>query len=70
MNRLSLRNDRLKFETAGILPIVVEEYIEHAPNLIKEHRKMSTCNRLDLQTIFNKRVAGAMVVGEKEPAGS
>jgi hypothetical protein len=25
---------------------------------------MSTCNRLDLQTLFNKHVAGAMVVGE------
>ena len=29
MNRLSLRNNRLKFETAGKLPIIVEEYVEY-----------------------------------------
>jgi hypothetical protein len=31
MNQLSLRNNGLKFETAGILPVVVEEFIEYAP---------------------------------------
>ena len=31
MNRLSLRNDRSKFETAGMLLIVVEEFTEYAP---------------------------------------
>ena len=28
MNQLSLRNNRLKFKTAGKLPIVLEEFIE------------------------------------------
>jgi hypothetical protein len=28
MNRLSLRNNRLKFKTAGELPIILEEFIE------------------------------------------
>jgi hypothetical protein len=31
MNRLSLRNNRLKLETAGELPIVLEEPIEYDP---------------------------------------
>ena len=31
MNRLSLRNDRLKFKTTGKLPIMFEEFIEHTP---------------------------------------
>ena len=32
MNRLSLRNDRLKFKTAGESPIMLEESIEdHTP---------------------------------------
>ena len=29
MNRLSLRNNRLNFKTAGKLPIVLEEFIEY-----------------------------------------
>ena len=52
MNRLSLRNNRLKLETAGKLPIILEEFYRIYPNLIKEIRRMSTtCNRLDLQTL-------------------
>jgi hypothetical protein len=32
MNRLSLRNNRLKFiKTAGKLPIIFEEFIEYTP---------------------------------------
>ena len=31
MNRLSLRNNRLKFKTAGKLPIILEEFIEYTP---------------------------------------
>jgi hypothetical protein len=31
MNRLSLRNDRLKFKTAGKLRIILEEFIEYTP---------------------------------------
>jgi hypothetical protein len=51
MNRLSLRNNRLKFKIAGKLAIILEEFIEYTPNLIKENRRMSTCNRLDVQTL-------------------
>jgi hypothetical protein len=31
MNRLSLRNNRLKFTFAGKLPIILEETIEYTP---------------------------------------
>ena len=31
MNRLSLRNNQLKFKTAGKLPIILEEFIEYTP---------------------------------------
>ena len=31
MNQLSLINNRLKFKTAGELPIVLEEFIEYTP---------------------------------------
>ena len=48
MNRLSLRNDQLKFKTAGKLPIILEESVEYTPNLIKENRTMSTCNPVGL----------------------
>ena len=53
MNWLSLRNNRfkLKFKTAG-------KFIDHLRGiygiyftLIKEKRRMSTCNWLDLQTL-------------------
>ena len=57
MNRLSLlQMNRLKFKTARKLPIILEEFIEIYPNLIKENRRMSTCNRLDLQTLGSQPV--------------
>jgi hypothetical protein len=31
MDRLSLRNNRLNFKTAGRLPIVLEEFMEYTP---------------------------------------
>ena len=31
MNRLSLRNNRLKLKTAEKLPIILEEFIEYIP---------------------------------------
>ena len=31
MSRLSLRNNQLKFKTAGKLPIILEEFIEYTP---------------------------------------
>jgi hypothetical protein len=33
MNRLSLRNNRLKFKSAGKLPFILEEFIEYTPNI-------------------------------------
>jgi hypothetical protein len=36
MNRLSLKNNRLKFKTPEKLPIILEESIEYTPKLIKE----------------------------------
>ena len=49
-------------KTAGKLPIIQEEFIEEDrrrrryPNLIKENRGLSTCNRLDLQTLGSQPV--------------
>ena len=52
MNRLSLRNKWLKIKTAGKLPTKCYRGIcRMHPNLIKENRKMWTCNRLDSQTL-------------------
>ena len=56
VNLLSLGNNRLKFETAGKLPINLEEFKEYFPNLIKEKRRMSTCNWLDLQTLGSRLI--------------
>jgi hypothetical protein len=56
MNRLSLRNNRVKFTTAGNLPILLEEFIGIYPNLIKANRRLSTCNRLDLQTLGSQPI--------------
>ena len=38
-----------KFKTSGKSPVVLEEFMEYTPNLIKENRRMWQCNRLDLQ---------------------
>ena len=48
---VSLRNNRLKFKTAGKLPIILEEFIEYTPILIQGTRRMWTCNQLDLPTL-------------------
>ena len=49
MNRLSLRNNWLKFKTSEKSPIIFEESIEYT--LIHlENQKMSMCKQLDLQT--------------------
>ena len=53
MNRSSLRNERLKFETLGKdLPIVLEESSEY-PRMRdkKNQKKISTCNRWDLEGV-------------------
>ena len=57
MKRLSLRNTRLKFKTiAGKSPIILEGVYRLYPSLIKENRRMSLCNRLDLQTLGSQTV--------------
>ena len=56
MNRLSLRNNLLKFKTAGKWLIVLEEFYRIYPNLVQKHRRMSTYNRLDLQTLRSQPV--------------
>jgi hypothetical protein len=50
MNRLDLRNNRLKFRTSGKQPIFFEESIQYISNR-RKNRKMSTCNWLDLETL-------------------
>ena len=52
MNRLSLKYNWLKLKTAGKLAIVLEEFIKYA--LI--YWRMSTCNRLNLQTLGSQPV--------------
>ena len=62
LNRLSLRNNQLKFKIAGKLRIIFEEFIEYTPiyqsfyENRKENRRMWTCNRLDLQTLGSQPV--------------
>ena len=51
MNRLSLRNNRLKSETIGGLPIILEESMEYISNEWKQNQKMWTCNRLDSESL-------------------
>ena len=61
MNRSSLRTNRLTFikTSGGILPIILEESIEeYTSNEWKPNRKMSTCNRLDLQTLGSQTLGG------------
>ena len=41
----------MKFETSGELPILLEESIEHTQDALKQNRKMSTCNWLDLESL-------------------
>ena len=55
MNRLSLRNNRSKFETAGKLPFGLEESIEYT-QFNRGNRRMPTCNRLDLHTLGSQPV--------------
>ena len=51
MNRLSLRSNRLKFKT-GILPIILDEYMEYASNEYKKGKlenEYKTHNLLDFE---------------------
>ena len=56
MNRFNLRNNRWKFKTAGKLPVTLRGIYRIYPNLIKENRRMSTHNRLDLGTLGSQPV--------------
>ena len=52
MNRLSLRNNQLKFEISGELSIILEKSAEeYTSNEWQQNWKMSTCNRLDLESL-------------------
>ena len=52
MNWLRFRNNWLKLENSGELPIILEESIEYTSNEWKRNRKLSTCNhRLDLESL-------------------
>ena len=51
MNRLSLRNNRLQFKTAGELLTILEELMEYnTPISWRKTGGCLTCNQLDLQT--------------------
>ena len=43
MNRLSWRNNQLKFKILGELSIILKEYVEYTSIEWKQNRKMSTC---------------------------
>ena len=52
MTRLSLRNNQLKLESSGKLLVILEEFRDHnSKQFQKKKKKMSTCNRLDLETL-------------------
>ena len=52
MNRLSLRNNRLKFKTSRELPNILGESIEYTSKLKEEITpKDVTYNQLDLETL-------------------
>ena len=53
MSRLSLRNHRSRLETAGKLPIILEEFIEYIPQINKGKPGgcRHVCTRLELQTL-------------------
>ena len=53
MKQLSLRNNRLKFETSGLLPIILEESIEYnaSTNESNIRRCEHVTNRWDLESL-------------------
>ena len=56
MNRLSFRNNRLKFKTAGKLTDHYEGIYTLYPDSIKENRRLWTCNWLDLQILGSQPI--------------
>jgi hypothetical protein len=55
MNRLSLRNNQLKFKTARKLPIILEESTEYT-QFNKGKAEHVHSNRLDLQTLGSRLI--------------
>jgi hypothetical protein len=53
---VGLRNNELKFKTAGKRPISLRGNYRVYPNLIKENRRMSTCIQLTWQTLGSQPV--------------
>ena len=56
MDRLGLRNIRLKFKTAGIFTSHFKQIYRIYPDSIKENRRMSIYNRLALQTLESQPI--------------
>ena len=56
MNRLSFRSNQLKFKTAKEMTDHFRDIYRIYPNLMKEIQRMSTCNRLDLQTLGSQPI--------------
>ena len=51
MNRLSLRNNQLKFKTLGKILLIIEEFYRIYVKLLKKNQKFTTCNQLDLEAL-------------------
>ena len=50
MNRLSLRNNRLKFKNSGQSLIIVDD-LQNIPQISKKNYMIATCNRLDFDRL-------------------
>jgi hypothetical protein len=69
MNRLSLRNNRLKFEIAGKIRDRFRGICKIDPNLINENRRISTCKPVGLaNTTISTNCALKITGGEGERA--
>jgi hypothetical protein len=66
MNRLSLKNNRLKLKTAGKLPIILHEFIEYCPIQLKktggcQHVTDWTCKHSDLNRLYAQKSPRSML---------
>ena len=56
MNRLSLRNESVEVQYCRKITDHFRGIYRIYPNLMKKNRRMSTCNRLDLQTLGSQPI--------------
>ena len=54
INRLSLRNNQLKFKRSGKLPIIFRGIYRLYLKLVKKTRKVTTCNWLDTRVLTDQ----------------